>query len=126
LDCACRSQCRASSRSGGNAVDDDNRDPVRDLHVFARAQTELSPPFDLGESTIADRLEIGFLDSGKADDVLVAHDERGAAVDDGAHRQLALKRYADLAYQNEIERRVERRRDLSATPPRGNARVIGR
>ncbi len=50
-----------------------------------------------------------------------------AAVDDGAHRQFGLERHADLAHQDEVERRVERRATSAATgtPPRGSASTTG-
>jgi hypothetical protein len=66
----------------------------------------------LGEFTIANFFELRLGDTSKPDDALIAYDERRTAVDDGAHRQLPLEGHTDLAHQNEVQRRIERRRDL--------------
>jgi hypothetical protein len=59
-------------------VVDDDRCPSRDLRVFAGAEIKLSPALDPGELTIADGLEIRFIDTGNPNDVPIAHDERCA------------------------------------------------
>ena len=105
------------------------RRPAGDLHTFAPAQIALTPPFDLGEFAVTDRVEIRFLNAGKADDVLVAHDQRSATIHHGSHCQLRLERHADLAHENEIKRCVQRGRNLrgdghAATGQRENDRLL--
>ena len=60
-----RAQRRTGGRARGDAVVDDDRGPARDLHALAAAQIALTPPLDLGELTVADRLEIRLIDTGK-------------------------------------------------------------
>ena len=83
-----------------------------DVGGSAIAQIAPAAPLDFGKFGVANGLEVGFRDGGLANDVLVAHDNGRAAVDDRAHRQFRLERHADLAHQNQIERGVERRGDL--------------
>ena len=48
----------------------------------------------------------------KPNDILVAHDDRCATINDGTHGQLRLERHADLAHQDQIEQRIERGGDF--------------
>ncbi len=48
------------------------------------------------------------VDTCRLNHVLVAHDDRCAAINDGAHSELRLDGYADLAHKDQIERRMER------------------
>src|SRR6516162_3646831 len=103
----CRSQRRAGGRTSGDTIVNDDRYPARDLHAFTLTQIALTAPLDLGELAVTDDLEIRFIDPGKPNDAFIAHDEWRATIYDSTHRQLRLKGHADLADQNEIERRVE-------------------
>ena len=62
---------------------------------------------------LADLVELGLAYARHADDVLVSHDDRIGAIDDGAHRELRLWRITDLPDENEVERRLERRGHFS-------------
>ena len=52
------------------------------------------------------------MDTCELNHIFVAHDERCAAIDHGAHGQLGLKRYADLAHKDQIEWRLKHGGDL--------------
>ena len=88
--------------------------PSRKLDGRARAEIAGSAPFDLGELLLADLVELSLAYARHADDVLVSHDDRIGAIDDGAHGELGLSRIADLPDQDEVERRLQRRRHFSS------------
>src|SRR5271166_5257357 len=110
---ACCAQGGPHRRSGSDAVIDYNRRTTGDIDSFAPAQILPPPPFDLGEFPIADGLELRLANAGVLNHVFVSHNERDIAIDDGAHGEFGLKGYADLAHQDEIERRIESARNLS-------------
>ena len=116
----------ASSQQTDNLIDDD-RGPARDVHTFAAAEIALSPPLDLGQLAVADRLEIVLVDTGEPNDVLIAHDDRRATIDDSTHGEFRLVRHTDLSHENQVERRVQRAATSAATgtPPRGSASTTG-
>src|SRR5262245_10881692 len=97
----------ARGRAGGDAVVGDDRRPARHIDALAIATITPTAALDLGKLTIAHRLEILLIDAGEPNDLLIAHDERCAAVDDCPHGQLRLHWHADLTHQNEIERRLQ-------------------
>jgi len=81
---------------------------LADIDAFAAAQIALTSPFDFGEFAVANGLKFGLVDTCQPNHVLVAHDDRSAAIDDGAHGKLRLDGHADLTHQDQIEWRVER------------------
>jgi hypothetical protein len=52
-----RPQCRARCRAGSNTIVDYNGSTASDFNSFTAAQIMLAPPLDLGELTIAGRIE---------------------------------------------------------------------
>jgi hypothetical protein len=69
-----------------NAVVNHNRRAASDLRTFAIAQVALAPPLDFGEFGVANGFELGFANSNVLNDVLIAHDDRPAAVGNRTHR----------------------------------------
>ena len=86
--------------------------PSYDFGAFAAAQIQSAPPFELGEFGPGSRGKVRRLDAGVPDNVLIAHDNRGAAIDARPHRQFRLEGDADLADENEIEGRGKRGGDF--------------
>ena len=74
----------------------------------AAADIARATPLDFGQFLVAHAREFAFADAGQRDHVLVAHGHRPLAVDHRAHGELGLKGHADLAHQQEVERRIER------------------
>src|SRR5271166_6856700 len=105
-------QCRPRCRAGSNAIVDHNGGTTSDLNSFTAAQLALAPPLDLGELTIADRIEFWLVDACKPNDILVAHYQRFVAIHDGTHGQLGLIRHAYFSHQDQVKWRVQRRRSL--------------
>ena len=78
----------------------------------AIAEVELAAPFDLGELLVANGVEFVLAHASELDHLFIAHDDGLGTIDDRAHGELGLKGHADLAHQDQIERRVECGRDL--------------
>src|SRR5215469_17714247 len=78
-------QSCAGRRASGDAIVNHDRCATADINPLAAAQIALTPPFDFGEFGVADRVKFGFVDG-----------------------ELRLDPYADLAHQDQIERRMER------------------
>src|SRR5262249_29721310 len=75
---------------------------------------EIEPPaaLDFGEFPLANGFEFGFLDTRHPNNVVIANNERCAAVRDCSHGQLRLRRNADLAHQDQVEASIQRSRYL--------------
>jgi hypothetical protein len=60
-------------------------------------------------------------------DVFIAHHDRAAAVDNRTHCQFRLERHTDLAREDQVERRLERRSNLrrDGNSTAGSARIVG-
>jgi len=95
-------QSCAGRRASGDAIVNHDRCATADINPLAATQIALTPPFDFGEFAVADGVKFGFVDTGGLNHVLVAHDEGCTAIDDGAHGELRLDRYADLAHQDGV------------------------
>ena len=78
-------QSRTDRRDRRNAVVNYNRRAASDLRAFAIAQVTLAPPLDFGEFGVANGFESVFVNSDVLDDILIAHDDRGAAVNNRTH-----------------------------------------
>ena len=78
-------QSRTGRRACRNAVVNYNRRAASDLRAFAIAQVTLAPPLDLGEFSVANGFESVFVNSDVLDDILITHDDRGAAVNNRTH-----------------------------------------
>ncbi|RXH34468.1 hypothetical protein XH94_28450 [Bradyrhizobium zhanjiangense] len=106
--------------AGRNAIVDNDCRPTGNLKTLTISQIALTPPLYLGNLLAALGLEIGFADASEPNDIIIAHHDRCATIYDGTHCQLVLERDADLANDDEIERRMQRGCDLSchghATP----------
>jgi hypothetical protein len=85
----------------------DDCGPARDIRPFAVAEISSAAPLDLGQLGIPRGVEFGLTDAGDPDHVIVAHDNGDGTVDYGAHRQFRLRRNAELADQDQIQRGVE-------------------
>ena len=85
-DCACE-WCadHAGRRARRNAVVNHNRRAASDFRTFAVAQIALTPPLDFGEFGIANGFERSFINPNVLNDVLIAHHDRAAAVDNRTH-----------------------------------------
>ncbi|VTZ27142.1 hypothetical protein MPC1_4780003 [Methylocella tundrae] len=99
-------------RAGRDAIVDDDHCLSGNLRPGAFAYVALSAALDLSEFVPAGRVEFGARDAHAPDHVIIANDDGRGAIDHCSHRQLRLRRHADLADKNKVERRVERRRDL--------------
>ena len=73
----------------------------------AVAQIELPPSLDLGQLGIARGLKLRILDAGVGDDVLVAHHDRGAAIDDCAAAR-TRRNHRTHGYRDRRRRRYRR------------------
>jgi hypothetical protein len=73
---------------------------------------EIVPPaLDLGKLRSRTALS-GLVDADEADHLLIADDDRRAAVDHRSHGQFGLRWHADLSHQDEVDWRLELGRDL--------------
>ena len=77
------------------------------------ADIERPAPPDLGKLRIAHTVEGSLADSDQADDVVIADGQRFDAVDHRTHGELRLLWHADLARDDEVERRAQGRRNLA-------------
>src|SRR5208283_1323080 len=119
---------RANGAQGGarrgarrDAVVDDDRDAALRLRTGPRPDIEPPSPLDLFKLASADGLKLLLADASHRDNVLIADGDRLAAVRHSAHCELGLEGYADLADENQIKRRLQRRRDR-----RGHGRAAAR
>jgi hypothetical protein len=71
--------------------------------VGAIAHIPLTTTRDLGKLARPHHVELGLRDARKGDHLLVAHRDRLRPIDHGAHRELRLRRNADLARDDEVE-----------------------
>jgi hypothetical protein len=112
-------QSRAGRRARRNAVINHNRRAAGDLRAFAIAQVAVALPIDFGEFGIASGFKRSFVNTNVLNDVFIAHRDRAAAVDNRTHCQFRLEGHADLAHEDQIDRRLERlsnlRRDSNST-----------
>jgi hypothetical protein len=102
-------QCRTDRCAGCDAVIDDDGGASRDIDALTIAKIARAAALDFGKLAIAHGLEFGLAHVGERDDVFIAHDQWRATIDNRAHCQLRLLRDADLAHENEIERRGKSR-----------------
>jgi len=93
------------------AVIDDDRDPVFRLGAWTPAEIESTATLNLFKFACAYLLKRLLADIRHGDHILVAHDDRIAAIRHGAHRKLRLKGHADLPDEHEIKGRIERSRN---------------
>ena len=81
---------RVARRADGSsprryAVVDYHRWAASDLRAFAIAEVTLAPPLDFGEFGVANGFDSVFVNSDVLDHILIAHDDRGAAVNNRTH-----------------------------------------
>src|SRR5271166_5186881 len=115
-----RSQGRLNSRPGCYAIVDNNSNAPFQRSARAAFEVKTAAALDLGQFLLADVPELLFRDIEERDDIVVAHNVRGRAVDHRSHRQLRLRGQAELAHREKSERRSERfcnlSRDRDAAP----------
>jgi hypothetical protein len=78
-----------------------------DFSPLPVTQIALTPALDLGQFAVADSLKRGFVDICQLNHILVAHNDRCNAIDNGPHGQLGLNGYTDLADQDQVEGSLE-------------------
>jgi hypothetical protein len=87
------------------------------------SRDRFAPAFDLGKFAVANRGEFGLADPGEADNILFAHHMRVRAIHHRPHGEFRLRRHADLAHEDKIERSLhcsgDRRCHLHAAPRQG-------
>ena len=107
-----RLQRGAHGRAGGDTVIDHDRDAPGNWSALTICKIALTPALDFGEFALTGGFELLFADAGQGNNVFIAHDHRLRPINDRAHRQLGLKRHADLADKDQVERSIKRPRDF--------------
>ena len=109
-----------TDRAGGDAVVDDDHRRAGQRQRLAAAQVERAAALDLGKLALRRGVDLGALDAREAAHLLVDHDLGLSAVDDRGDGEFGLPRNADLAHEQQVERRPRRRATIAAigTPPR--------
>ena len=107
-------QRRPDRAAGCNAVIDNDRGAAFDRYGGPIAEIAPPPALDLGQLAPLFLFDVGGGRPYLADYLLVQHQMRLIAVDDRADPELGMTRGADLAHEQDIERRTQRLRDLEA------------
>src|SRR5690606_6982891 len=97
-------------RAGGDAVVDDDGGPAGERHPGPVAPEAAGPALQLGPLPGLDLGDLALGDTGHAHDLGVDHP--GAVLADRAHAQLGLERHAQLADDDDVQRRAQRGGDL--------------
>ena len=100
------------SRARGDAIIDHNHRASFDPRTCAPAEVARASTIDFGKLPSAGGFELRIGDPGESDHILIANDDRRSAIHNRGHGELRLRRRANLADQDQVQRRVEPGRDL--------------